>query len=118
MHDRGDSPPIRILLTNMPELLRHIVIDLLEEEGDMRIENHSPPLDALGALRGKDVASLIVIEADAGEFAAACERYPGMRLMSIARNGRRAFARFSLASRESLRDAIRCMAREEREEER
>lgn len=109
----ANGTPITVVLINMPRLLRQIVQDLLDGQSDIRVESEEPACDLLDVTQSHANARLILIEADAHEFAQACERLPDVRIVAVARNGRRAFARFRLGSREQLSNIVRCVALEE-----
>lgn len=110
--DGADSSAdtIRIVLANMPQLLREIIRDLLAGERALRVDE----LSSLEGLQdeGGPGSAVIVIEGGHPDFVHACEMLPNVRVVGITRDWRNVSVRFTDLTRERLRAAIRFVAGE------
>jgi hypothetical protein len=110
--DVATSSPIRVVLANMDELLKDIIRNLLAGERNLQVDEEVSSLHSLST-NAQSSSSIVVIEADPPQFVEACEILPDIRLVGIDRDWRHASVRFNELTREKLRDAIRCVARED-----
>jgi DNA-binding NarL/FixJ family response regulator len=92
LHSDAGVEPSRIVLVDLPRIMREIIQQAIADEPDMVIVNGSLPADLRGALE-RSAADFVISGADheLAEVGALLEERPRLRVLSVVGDGREAF---------------------------
>ncbi len=99
--------PIRVVLGDMPDLLRRIVQDVLDDDPNLQLMGYADSTAALEDLVQETEPNVIIVTIPNSDLPVHTRRFPATTVIAITPDGRHLVTSNADVGSEHLRDAVR-----------